>query len=284
MNPQKQFVSVSLEVLQEYNLSFFEAGILERVRYFSEYDESGSGWCYVSKERLAKEFNVSRQSIIAVVDRLVKKGLFTKNQKGWIKINKGVKKLDCKETLHVKKLDTTCKETLHNIILDKDIHTNDIISSIDSNSVVSKNLTGKETRHVKKPDSKHWKKMNRQEYHEYQLGLGRKPRGDAGIVYISDENMDKLNQRYSEVYVKHAIAILGSQKEKKGHAEYGCDYSVFHKPWLHGETIKMLKIHNIDYETARFKELQARRQAEQEAKEQEIKEKRKTHPELFENE
>ena len=277
-------MSVSLEVLQEYDLSFFEAGILERVRYFSEYDETGSGWCYVGKERLAKEFNVSRQSIIAVVDRLAKKGLFTKNQKGWIKVNKGVKKLDCKETLHVKKLDTTCKETLHNIILNKDIHTNDIISSIDSNSVVSKNLTGKETRHVKKVDSKHWKKMSREEYHEYQLGLGRKPRGDAGIVYISDENIGKLVNKYGSVYLRHAIAILGAQKEKKGYNEYGCDYSVFHKPWLHDETIKMLKIHNIDYQGAHFKEIQAYKRSKELADEQEMKQKRITNPELFSHE
>jgi hypothetical protein len=286
MNPQKQFVSVSFEVLQEYNLSFFEAGILERIRYFSEYDESGSGWCYVGKMRLAKEFNISKRGLDKAINRLVEHNLLIKNEKGWLQVNLPIgNKVQGEQSSPRNKVPIRGEQSAPNIILDKDIHIIDnSIVSIDSNSIGGTKFQKEQSSPEKKVPAKHWKKMNREEYHEYQLGLGRKPRGDAGIVYISDENINKLNVQYSQVYVKYAIAILGSQKEKKGHAEYGCDYSVFHKPWLHKETIEMLKLHNIDYETARFKELQARRQAEQEAREQAIIEKRKTHPELFGNE
>jgi len=286
MNPQKQFVSVSLEVLQEYDLSFFEAGILERVRYFSEYDESGSGWCYVGKMRLAKEFNISKRGLDKAINRLVEHNLLIKNEKGWLQVSLPVgNKVQGEQSSPRNKVPIRGEQSAPNIILDKDIHIIDnSIVSIDSNSIGGTKFQKEQSSSEKKVPTKHWKKMNREEYHEYQLGLGRKPRGDAKIVYISDENIGILVNKYGSVYLRHAIAILGAQKEKKGYNEYGCDYSVFHKPWLHDETIKMLKLHNIDYQTAHFKEIQAYKRAKELADEQAIIEKRKTNPELFQNE
>jgi hypothetical protein len=284
MNPQKQFVSVSLEVLREYDLSFFEAGILERVRYFAEYDESGSGWCYVGKERLAKEFNISKQGVIKAISRLVARNLLIKNDKGWLNVNfEAVNKVDSKQSLPVNKVARKSKQSLPNIILNKDIHTNDSISSIDSNSVGSTKLTGKESLPVKKVDSKPWLKMNREQYHEYQLGLGKEPVGEFGVVYLTPEQIEKIQRENSKVVYTRVVEVIQAYKEKEGYNVYGNDYASI-VSWALDRAKKDLSERGVDVNAILFKEREARKQAQAEAKEQEIIEKRKTNPELFQNE
>ena len=285
MNPQKQFVSVSLEVLQEYDLSFFEAGILERIRYFSEYDESGSGWCYVGKMRLAKEFNVSKRGLDKAINRLVEHNLLIKNEKGWLQVSLPIgNKVQGEQSSPRNKVPFRGEQSAPNIILDKDIHIIDnSIVSIDSNSIGGTKFQKEQSSSEKKVPTKHWKKMNPDEFKEHQLKSGKILVGEFNRVYLKPSEIDIIQSTHSKVVYSLAVELLGAYKANKEHNAYVDDYACMVR-WAIKDAKKDLSERGVDVNAILFKEREARKQAEAEAKEQEIKEKRKTHPELFENE
>jgi DNA-binding MarR family transcriptional regulator len=84
-----KFARVYFEWIQEYGLSVLECAFLDRVDYYSNLSDTEEKWCYVGKDKLAKEFNVTKQTILNCVKGLVEDNLLIKNNKGWIKVNLG---------------------------------------------------------------------------------------------------------------------------------------------------------------------------------------------------
>lgn len=285
MNLQKQFVSVSLEVLQEYDLSFFEAGILERVRYFSEYDETGSGWCYVGKLRLAKEFNISKRGLDKAINRLVDGNLLIKNEKGWLQVNLPTgNKVQGAQSAPRNKVPIRGEQSAPNIILDKDISILDNSNiSIDSNSIGGTKFQKEQSSSEKKVPTKHWKKMNPDEFMEHQLKSGKILVGEFNRVYLKPSEIEFIQNTHSKVVYNLAVELLGAYKANKEHNAYVDDYACMVR-WAIKDAKKELTERGVDFNAILFKELQSRRQAEAEAKEQETKQKRITNPELFGNE
>lgn len=289
MNFQKQFVSVSLELLQEFNLSFFEAGVLERIRYFSEYDESGSGWCYVGKMRLANEFNISKRGLDKAINRLIERNLLIKNDKGWLRVNLLIgNKVHPAQSSPGNKVPTKGEQSTPNINIDKDkdIHTiNDNIVSIDSNSnsIGGTKFQKEQSSSAKKVRIKHWRKMNPDEFMEHQLKSGKFIVGEFNRVFLKQKEIDIIQNTHSKVVYNRAVELLGAYKANKEHNAYVDDYAVM-IDWVIPKAKKDLTARGIDFNAILFKEREARKQAEQEAEERRIIELRKTNPKLFENE
>jgi hypothetical protein len=240
MTESKSFVIVNLELIQAYDLSFFEAGLLERIRYFSEFDQSGSGWCYVGKERLSKEFGVSKPGLLKAIGRLIERNLLIRNDKGWLRCNlEGVNKVDCKQSLPVNKVDDRGKLSLPNNIL------KDNIDNSNSSSLV---LLGKQsllpakqslpvnkvsTWNPNEPDrmvslpGKTKKKLTEEQFVQVLLWEGKKPVPGFELIWLTDTEMNKLVSKLDNDInlAKKAIETVYRYKvENGGIREYVSDY------------------------------------------------------------
>lgn len=118
------FTTILHHVRKSYKLSCNEYCVVELIFYKSNDPKSKMiGWCTISRQQIADELDLSRQTIISILHKLKEKGLIEENELNFLKTTEiwynAVS--TCKETLHpVKKLDTmsknitpTCKETLH---------------------------------------------------------------------------------------------------------------------------------------------------------------------------
>jgi len=121
------YTNIQHEIRKRLQLSCNEYVLLDMIFHLSNNPETKiKGWCYASKETLAKEIGLSRQGVINMVDKLIEINLLEKDENTrflrttdtWdlIYFNhkdtlQGVKKVynECKESLHEE-----CKESLHN--------------------------------------------------------------------------------------------------------------------------------------------------------------------------
>ena len=136
------YTNIIHPVRKKFKLTCNEYVLLDIIYHLSNNPESKvKGWCYASKETLAQEIGISRQSICNLLDKLIDKGLiekdeltrFLKTKTEWnvVYLNiksdnnyvknvyneqskedlQSVKKVysDCKESLQ-----EDCKESLHN--------------------------------------------------------------------------------------------------------------------------------------------------------------------------
>lgn len=113
-----KFARVYFEWIQEYGLSVLECAFLDRVDYYSSLSDTEDKWCYVGKDRLAKEFNVTKQTILNCIKGLLEDNLLIKNDKGWIRVNLGGLKIrqsknhTSKKNRPVKKFDSKGSKNL----------------------------------------------------------------------------------------------------------------------------------------------------------------------------
>lgn len=240
MTDSKSFVMVNLALMKELNVSFVEAGLLERIRYFSEFDENGSGWCYVGKLRLADEFGMSKVGLLKAIQRLIDRNLLIKNGQGWLMVNsEGLTKFTGQQSLPVNKVDDRGKLSLPNNIL-KD--------NIDNSNTSSLVLLGKQSLlpaeqslPVKKvsvwnpnePDrmvslpGKTKKKLTEEQFVQVLLWEGKKPVPNFELVWLTDSEMDKLVSKLDNDInlAKKAIETVYRYKvENGGIREYVSDY------------------------------------------------------------
>jgi Mn-dependent DtxR family transcriptional regulator len=226
---------VNLSLMKDFNISFVEAGLLERIRYFAEFDPNGSGWCYVGKERLADELGLTRKTIYNMVNSLIDRGFIEKNDKGWMKTDlEGVKNLhSVKFTQSVKNLHKDCVKITHNNILEDNTN----LSNSNNDSSMSVKITHPEKElHSEKntlpakeqywngcrigskvPKRKHCI-MPIEQYVKYQTDRNRRPctKFDAPLVWLSTEEFYKLVDEYkSETFAIEMIKEMNKWKESK---------------------------------------------------------------------
>lgn len=126
------YVTVKLGPLKASGLTFVEAGILDLIYHLQANQRNAvSGWCENGNEEIAQVIGVSRQTIITALNRAESIGLIERAKSGLkrtsqlyydhfvLPFQEAQNQTKCKETLQrvkrasgVKKLDTTCKETL----------------------------------------------------------------------------------------------------------------------------------------------------------------------------
>jgi hypothetical protein len=245
---------VSLSLMKDFNISFVEAGLLERIRYFAEFDPNGSGWCYVGKERLADELGLTRKTIYNMVNSLIDRGFIEKNDKGWMKIDfEGVKNLhSVKITQSVKNLHKDCVKITHNNILED--NSNLSISNYSSSKSVKITHHEKELHSEKNtlpakeqywngcrigskvPDRTHFI-MPIEEFIAYQVSHERRncePIG-APLVWLSTKEFKKLVDEYkSEEFAVEMIREMNKWKsdKKQGMQKNLNDYLAINKSWV----------------------------------------------------
>jgi len=286
MTDSKSFVMVNLEMIQEYDLSFFEVGLLERIRYFSEYDQNGSGWCYVGKERLSKEFGVSKPGLLKAIGRLIERNLLIRNEKGWLQVNiEGVNKVDCQLSLPVNKVSERSKLSLPNNIDNNNSNTNiDLV--VNNSSLGEKNtqsvqiMHGEEITQKKKeqywngcrigskvPDRKHFI-MPIEEFIAYQEAHNRRNCAPIGapLVWLSTEEFRALSDEYkSEEFAIEMIREMNKWKsdKKQGMQKNLDDYLAINKPWVARNAKTNLDVKNSPVVDKLRKQEQVRREYEQ---------------------
>jgi len=278
---------VNLALMKELNVSFIEAGLLERIRYFSEYDPKGSGWCYVAKERLAEEFGLTRRTIYNIINDLCDRGLLERNERGWLKINiESVQNFHSEKITHsVKKLHKKCENFAPNNIDNNNSNTNiDLV--VNNSSLGEKNtqsvqiMHGEEITQKKKeqywngcrigskvPDRKHFI-MPIEEFIAYQEAHNRRNCAPIGapLVWLSTEEFRALSDEYkSEEFAIEMIREMNKWKsdKKQGMQKNLDDYLAINKPWVARNAKTNLDVKNSPVVDKLRKQEQVRREYEQ---------------------
>lgn len=268
MTDSKSFVMVNLEMIQEYDLSFFEVGLLERIRYFSEYDQNGSGWCYVGKERLSKEFGVSKPGLLKAIGRLIERNLLIRNEKGWLQVNiEGVNKVDCQLSLPVNKVSERSKLSLPNKNIKEDISNIDNSYSIllgqqslppdEQSSPVNKVSKPRKPKRTELA-----KRLTDEEFVEEMAKKGIMPcvKFDSPLVLLSLDHWDQLKKRFPvEGLLIEMIKVYNNWKLKKGGVKaYVNDFSGVQEGWVVDNAMKILNAKNsFTYDKMRKQQLMA---------------------------
>ena len=247
---KESFVMVNLALMKELNVSFVEAGLLERIRYFSEYDENGSGWCYVGKLRLADEFGMSKVGLLKAIHRLIERNLLIKNEQGWLMVNpEGLTKFTGQLSLPVNKVSVRGKQSLPNNILEESI------SNLDSNNSL---LLGKQSLPVNKVDSQQSLpakikpgkvKLTDEEFIQQRLAEGKKPllAIDCEYTYLTEKEYRKLLHRYKHKQILEEMIIqydAWKQNHKDGVQAVKSDYRGLLKPWSYNDAVRFIQTQN----------------------------------------
>ena len=139
------YTTIRHEFRKENNLSLTEYTFCDMVNFLSNNKNNPfTGWCSASKNEIAEEIGLSRQSVHNLIKKMIEEGfIIQENSRGFLQTtqkwdqvylstkckeslhsvkNEGVKKLD----KNVKKLDTDSKETLqsHLIVENKEVRSN----------------------------------------------------------------------------------------------------------------------------------------------------------------
>ena len=239
MTDSKSFVMVNLEMIQEYDLSFFEVGLLERIRYFSEYDQNGSGWCYVGKERLSKEFGISKPGLLKAIGRLIERNLLIRNDKGWLQVNLvGVNKVDCQLSLPVNKVSERSKLSLPNKNIKEDISNIDtsysLLLSKQSLPPHEQSLPVNKVQQIRKKGKTY---LDEASFDELMQSQGKQQvKIGYGLVYLKMSDYERFVKEFGKEMTHEMILQLdiykGDNKVFSGKQRYVSDERVLRQSWV----------------------------------------------------
>ena len=176
------YTNIIHPVRKKFKLTCNEYVLLDIIYHLSNNPESKvKGWCYASKETLAQEIGVSRQSICNLIDKLIEKDLiekdeltrFLKTKTEWnlVYLNiksdsnyvKNVYNEQSKEDLHdVKKVYNDCKESLQ-VECKESLHNNNTFN------------TNNNTNNIKADKSAYYSIMTEVYFDFYQSMFNFKP-------------------------------------------------------------------------------------------------------------
>lgn len=257
---------VNLALIKELNVSFVEAGLLERIRYFSEFDENGSGWCYVGKLRLADEFGMSKVGLLKAIQRLIDRNLLIKNEQGWLMVNpEGLTKFTGQLSLPVNKVSERGKLSLPNNIL------KDSNSNLDSNNTLllskqslpqeQQSLPVKKVSKPKKPKRTDLAKILTDE--EFVNEMADKEiypciKHDSPLVLLSADHWGQLKKRFAvEGLLIEMVKVYNNWKLKNGGVRRNVnDFAGVQEAWVVESAMKILNAKNsFTYDKMRKQQL-----------------------------
>lgn len=80
------YTTILHEIRKKFSLSMNEYGVMDTIYRLSVHPKSDKpGWCYMSKPKMAKFFDIGRRTTFRIIDELIKKHLVVKNSKGYLK-------------------------------------------------------------------------------------------------------------------------------------------------------------------------------------------------------
>ena len=263
MNNPDQYIILRLWIIQKYNLSVFEAVLIERINFFaSNPDSKCPGWCYASRGTLAKELNITKRGIQKCIQRLVDAGVLQISENGWMKClisdeqsSPMMNKVPQSDEL------SSPNNNIDNTILNNT--NNSIVLLGEQSSLPANNIPDEQSSKPKKPKRTELaKKLTDDEFIEEMAKKGIKPciKFDSPLVLLSIDHWEQLKKRFPvEGLLIEMIKVYNNWKLKKGGVRsYVNDFSSVQEAWVVESAIKILSAKNsFTYDKMRKQQLMA---------------------------
>lgn len=263
MNNPDQYIILRLWIIQKYNLSVFEAVLIERINFFATNPDSKCpGWCYASRGTLAKELNITKRGIQKCIQRLVDAGILEISENGWMKCLIS----DEQSSPMMNKVPQRDELSSPNNNIDNTIHNNtnnSIVLLGEQSSLPTNNVPDEKSTKPKKPKRTELaKKLTDEEFVQEMAKKGIMPcvKFDSPLVLLSLDHWEQLKKRFPvEGLLIEMIKVYNNWKLKKGGVKaYVNDFSGVQEGWVVDNAMKILNAKNsFTYDKMRKQQLMA---------------------------
>lgn len=263
MNNPDQYIILRLWIIQKYNLSVFEAVLIERINFFATNPDSKCpGWCYASRGTLAKELNITKRGIQKCIQRLVDAGILEISENGWMKCLIS----DEQSSPMMNKVPQRDELSSPNNNIDNTIHNNtnnSIVLLGEQSSLPTNNVPDEKSTKPKKPKRTELaKKLTDEEFVQEMAKKGIMPcvKFDSPLVLLSLDHWEQLKKRFPvEGLLIEMIKVYNNWKLKKGGVKaYVNDFSGVQEGWVVDNAMKILNAKNsFTYDKMRKHQLMA---------------------------
>ena len=263
MNNPDQYIILRLWIIQKYNLSVFEAVLIERINFFATNPDSKCpGWCYASRGTLAKELNITKRGIQKCIQRLVDAGILEISENGWMKCLIS----DEQSSPMMNKVPQSNELSSPNNNIDNNIHNNtnnSIVLLGEQSSLPTNNVPDEKSTKPKKPKRTELaKKLTDEEFVQEMAKKGIMPcvKFDSPLVLLSLDHWEQLKKRFPvEGLLIEMIKVYNNWKLKKGGVKaYVNDFSGVQEGWVVDNAMKILNAKNsFTYDKMRKQQLMA---------------------------
>ena len=263
MNNPDQYIILRLWIIQKYNLSVFEAVLIERINFFATNPDSKCpGWCYASRGTLAKELNITKRGIQKCIQRLVDAGILEISENGWMKCLIS----DEQSSPMMNKVPQRDELSSPNNNIDNTIHNNtnnSIVLLGEQSSLPTNNVPDEKSTKPKKPKRTELaKKLTDEEFVQEMAKKGIMPcvKFDSPLVLLSLDHWEQLKKRFPvEGLLIEMIKVYNNWKLKKGGVKaYVNDFSGVQEAWVVDSAMKILNAKNsFTYDKMRKQQLMA---------------------------
>lgn len=263
MNNPDQYIILRLWIIQKYNLSVFEAVLIERINFFATNPDSKCpGWCYASRGTLAKELNITKRGIQKCIQRLVDAGILEISENGWMKCLIS----DEQSSPMMNKVPQSDELSSPNNNIDNTIHNNtnnSIVLLDEQSSLPTNNVPDEKSTKPKKPKRTELaKKLTDEEFVQEMAKKGIMPcvKFDSPLVLLSLDHWEQLKKRFPvEGLLIEMIKVYNNWKLKKGGVKaYVNDFSGVQEGWVVDNAMKILNAKNsFTYDKMRKQQLMA---------------------------
>lgn len=263
MNNPDQYIILRLWIIQKYNLSVFEAVLIERINFFANNPDSKCpGWCYASRSTLAKELNITKRGIQKCIQRLVDADILEVSENGWMKCLIS----DEQNSPMMNKVPQSDEQSSPNNNIDNNIlnnSNNSIFLSGEKSSSLANNIPDEKSSNPRKPKRTEMaKKLTDEEFIEEMAKKGIMPcvKFDSPLVLLSLDHWKQLKKRFPvEGLLIEMIKVFNNWKLKKGGVRsYVNDFSSVQEAWVVESAMKILNAKNsFTYDKMRKQQLMA---------------------------
>lgn len=263
MNNPDQYIILRLWIIQKYNLSVFEAVLIERINFFATNPDSKCpGWCYASRGTLAKELNITKRGIQKCIQRLVDAGILEISENGWMKCLIS----DEQSSPMMNKVPQSDELSSPNNNIDNTIHNNtnnSIVLLGEQSSLPTNNVPDEKSTKPRKPKRTELaKRLTDEEFVQEMAKKGIMPcvKFDSPLVLLSLDHWEQLKKRFPvEGLLIEMIKVYNNWKLKKGGVKaYVNDFSGVQEGWVVDNAMKILNAKNsFTYDKMRKQQLMA---------------------------
>ena len=260
MSNSEQYIILRLWIIQKYNLSVFEAVLIERINFFATNPDSKCpGWCYASRATLAKELNITKRGIQKCIQRLVDFGILEVSENGWMKCLIS----DEQSSPMMNKVPASDEQSSPNNNINNTIHNlsnNSLFLLGEQSSLPANNVPDEKSSKPKKPKRSELAiKLTDDEFISKMMEQGLMPcvRYDAPLVLLKKGHWEQLKQRFPvEGVLIEMLKVYNNWKLKKGGVRaHVNDFSAIQQAWVFNDAMTILRGKNsLTYNDLRKRE------------------------------
>ena len=245
MNNPDQYIILRLWIIEKYNLSVFEAVLIERINFFATNPDSKCpGWCYASRGTLAKELNITKRGIQKCIQRLVDAGILEISENGWMKCLIS----DEQSSPMMNKVPQSNELSSPNNNIDNTIHNNtnnSIVLLGEQSSLPTNNVPDeKSTKPRKQKRTDLVKKMTDEEFisEMAKQGLMQCVGWNAPCVLLNKKQWESLKAKYKhDAILMQMLQVYNDWKESHGGVRHRVDdFAGIKQNWVFVEAMKAL--------------------------------------------